>query len=69
MAEGLCPNCINSIRCDVWGEWKCIMKERRIYDYAEMISCDSYKKRPAMGFKERKCQCEDCLRRGSYDDE
>lgn len=61
MAEFLCPSCVNSIFCDTWGEWKCLVKERRIYVYAGMTTCKDYKKR-GKDFKKRKCQCEDCLR-------
>ena len=63
-AVGLCPTCINSIHCDTWAEWKCKVKERRIYDYKAIKKCESYKKRDK-NFKEPKCQCEDCLKNES----
>lgn len=64
MAENknpLCPTCTNAIRCDTWAEWRCSIKEKRIYGYKTMTVCGSYKKRPK-GFKERPCRCEDCLK-------
>lgn len=61
MAEGLCPTCENSIRCDTWAEWKCKKLEQRIYGYAKMTDCKFYKKRDK-NFKEPKCRCEDCLK-------
>lgn len=61
MSEGLCPTCVNSIRCETWAEWKCKKLERRIYGYAKLTDCKFYKKRDK-NFKEPKCQCEDCLK-------
>ena len=61
MASGLCPSCENSIWCPTWAEWKCKVKERRIYDYKTLTKCKSYKQRDKK-FKEPKCQCEDCLK-------
>ena len=62
--EGLCPTCVNSIWCDTWGEFKCKKLERRIYGYKKMTECKFYGKRDKF-FKERKCQCEDCLKNES----
>lgn len=59
MTSSLCGSCVNSIRCETWGEWKCVAKELRIYD--PVIYCKDYKKR-GKDFKEPKCQCEDCLK-------
>lgn len=59
--QGLCPTCMNSIRCDTWSEWKCIIHEKRIYGYRTMTECKFYGKRPAK-FKTSRCQCEDCLK-------
>lgn len=59
-----CPSCTNSIRCNTWAEWKCRVKERRIYNYAEMTSCPNYIKRDK-NFKESLCQCDDCLKNES----
>ena len=61
MNKCLCATCNNSIFCPTWAEWKCLAQKRRVYEYAEMTECKDFKKRPA-DFKERKCQCEDCLR-------
>ena len=57
----LCPTCSNSVRCNTYAEWKCIVKKRRIYEYADITLCPDYKKRPAK-WKEMKCRCEDCLK-------
>lgn len=61
MAEGLCPNCVNSIFCSTWAEWKCKKFEKRIYGYKKLTKCKFYSKRPK-DFKESKCQCDDCLK-------
>ena len=60
--EGLCATCENSIRCETWAEWKCVVKEKR-YNYAGPKECESYKKALAK-FKRPRCQCEDCLKNG-----
>lgn len=59
--NGLCPSCVNAIRCDTWAEWKCGVQKKRIYGYKTMTECKFYKKR-GKDFKESPCQCEDCLR-------
>lgn len=63
MPNGLCPNCVNSVQCPTWGEYKCLKKEVRLsqYGFKQPTSCRDYKKR-GKDFKERKCQCEDCLK-------
>lgn len=68
MSEGLCPICTNSIWCPTWAEWKCKIKERRIYDYKTLTECKFYKKR-GKDFKESRCQCEDCLKNEDLLDE
>lgn len=65
--EGLCPSCMMSRRCETWGEWKCLVKERR-YTFAGPRECESHKKAPA-GFNRPACQCDDCLRRGKLEEE
>ena len=67
-SELLCPNCTYSRWCPTWAEWKCLAKERRIYEYAEMTECEDFKKR-GVGFKEARCQCEDCLKNEMLDEE
>lgn len=57
----LCPQCVNSVRCETWAEWKCLAQKKRIYGYKTLTECKFYKKR-GKGFKEPKCQCEDCLK-------
>ncbi len=61
MANGLCVTCDKSIWCPIWTEMKCLAQKKRVYDYAEITSCKDYKKR-SKDFKDRKCQCEDCLK-------
>lgn len=60
--EHLCASCSSSIWCPTWAEYKCKLKERRIY-YGMLFSkhCPDYKKRDK-NFKESKCQCDDCLK-------
>lgn len=58
--EGLCPVCANSIRCEIWAEWKCKVKGKRIYNYKEIKTCQDYIAR-GKDFEEPKCQCDDCL--------
>lgn len=59
--NGLCPSCANSIRCETWGEWKCVPQKKRIYGYKTLTECKFYKKR-SKDFKESPCRCEDCLK-------
>ena len=59
--NGLCATCISSIRCDTWGEWKCVAHKRRYYGENIPETCADYKKR-GKDFKESPCQCEDCLK-------
>ena len=56
----LCATCTMSIWCPTWTEWKCRVKEKRIYNFKTLTECESYKKRDK-NFKESKCQCENCL--------
>lgn len=59
--ELLCPTCLYSIRCNTWAEYKCTLKEKRIYGYKTMRACGSYRKRPK-DLEWRPCRCEDCLK-------
>lgn len=58
--EGLCSSCSNSIWCDTWGEYRCSVLEKRIYNYKELTKCDNYVKR-SKDWKEPRCQCRSCL--------
>lgn len=59
--QNLCATCSHSILCRTWSEYKCRVKERRIYYPPESTKdCSNYKKRDK-NFKESKCQCKDCL--------
>lgn len=61
MNEYLCSTCSKSIWCPTWAEWKCMLKERRIYSSMSLSKqCSDYQKRDK-NFKESKCQCDDCL--------
>lgn len=66
--EGLCASCSNSIWCDVWAEWKCTVKKKRIYNHASLTECESYKKRPK-DWKPIPCGCKDCQENGPQWDE
>ena len=59
--KSLCPTCVHSIWCRTWAEWKCKKLCIRIRSNNVINKCDDYKTRPK-GFKEHKCQCEDCLK-------
>lgn len=59
--KNLCPTCVHSIWCGTWAEWKCKKLCIRIRNNNVINKCDDYKTRPK-GFKEHKCQCEDCLK-------
>ena len=59
--KSLCPTCVHSIWCGTWAEWKCKKLCIRIRSNNVINKCDDYKTRPK-GFKEHKCQCEDCLK-------
>ena len=69
MINGLCSNCVSSIWCETWCEVKCVAKKMRIYNPESINSCADFKKRPAVGYKEPKCQCEDCLRNDALAEE
>lgn len=61
--KSLCEDCTESRWCETWGEVKCLAQKKRIYGYVKLIDpaqCKFYKKR-GKGFKESKCQCDDCL--------
>lgn len=68
--EGLCPNCTHSVWCPTWAEYKCLEKEIRFtqYGFEQPTTCANYTKR-GKDFKERKCQCEDCLKNEALLDE
>lgn len=68
--EGLCSNCTHSVRCPTWAEYKCLEKEIRFtqYGFEQPTTCADYTKR-GKDFKERKCQCEDCLKNEALLDE
>ena len=59
--KSLCPTCVHSIWCRTWAEWKCKKLCIRIRNHNSISKCENYKSRPK-GFKEHKCQCEDCLK-------
>lgn len=60
MANGLCSSCVFAIWCPTWAEMRCSAKSKRIYGWKTLNKCEFYKKRDK-GFKEPKCQCENCL--------
>ena len=39
-----CKNCANAIFDEVWGEYKCKVRNIRIYDVDEQITCPDHKK-------------------------
>lgn len=66
MANNLCGSCSQAIRCYTWGEWRCSVQKRRVYE--TVTKCDDFVKRPK-NWKEMRCQCKDCLRNESLAEE
>ena len=63
-STNLCASCANSVWCDVWAEWKCLVKKSRMLK--DVSECSDYKK-AGKNFKRPKCQCEDCLDEGIHE--
>lgn len=59
-------NCAYAIFCPSFGEYKCTLKQRRIYENKE--TCNDYAKKT--DDKERKCHCLTCVAEGyvEYED-
>lgn len=64
-----CTDCIHAVFCSSWGEYKCLVKERRIYEPEnEARRCKDYKKAPKKSSEdEPKCQCKTCITRRSVE--
>ena len=62
-----CIDCIHAVYCSSWGEYKCLVKERRIYEPEnEARRCKDYKKASKKsGEDSPKCQCKHCQARES----
>lgn len=63
-----CPKCEHSIFCETWGEYKCFVKGRRIYDFEKIEDCADFHAR-GVKVKDPDCQCDDCMTNAGYDDE
>ena len=61
----ICEDCKSMIFCPSWGEYKCEVKQTRIYH--ERRTCADYVK--ATKKEERKCHCLTCMAEGYVDDE
>lgn len=62
--ERHCMNCEHSIFCGSWGEYKCLIKIRRIYEpEKEAFGCGDFKqvRRNVNDKKETKCRCKRCI--------
>lgn len=58
--EKSCMDCKNSVWCRTWGEFKCVVKQRRIYEPEnEALNCEDFKKERKKD--DAKCQCKHCL--------
>ena len=55
-----CFDCANSRWCEVWGEVRCMKKERRIYKIATDEECTDFTKRTKGSITDVPCHCEDC---------
>ena len=59
-----CDNkCTYAIFCPSFGEYKCVLKQRRIYDIKK--PCDEYAAKTDQ--VERKCHCFTCVAEGYVD--
>ena len=38
-----CKNCANAVFDEVWGEYKCSVRNHRIYDVDKYIDCENHK--------------------------
>lgn len=61
-----CADCEHHIFCDSWGEYKCEVKEMRIYKSPE--SCPDYIK-AKVGAEIKKCHCKTCQVYGYAEEE
>lgn len=66
-----CADCERHVFCSSWGEYKCLVKERRIYEPEnEARRCKDYKKAPKKsGEDSPKCQCKSCITRQPAEDD
>lgn len=58
-------NCTYAIFCPSFGEYKCEIKQRRIYENTD--ACKDYKKKTDK--EEKKCHCLTCIAEGYVDNE
>lgn len=64
-----CFDCAHSRWCEVWGEVRCMKKERRIYKVVTEKECADLTKRTKGNITDELCHCEDCMNtRGSGGD-
>lgn len=56
--EPNCTNCKNAIFCEAWGEYKCTLFEKRIYNAGDKTPCQHYKTGNPLS---KECHCEDCM--------
>ena len=68
--EKSCMDCENSIWCDTWSEFKCVIKQRRIYEPEnDALDCEDFKReRRGKNEAEPKCRCKHCLRRSASEE-
>lgn len=41
-----CKTCANAIFNEQWGEYKCKVFQKTIYDPSRILGCEAYKKKP-----------------------
>ena len=68
--EKSCMDCKNSIFCNTFGEFKCTVKQRRIYEPEnDARDCPDFEKeRRGKNEEEPKCHCKHCMSRSGEDD-
>lgn len=58
--------CEHAVFCRSFGEYKCTLKQKRIYNTSK--PCDEYKEKKKDA-KEKKCQCLVCMTEGYIEDD
>ena len=68
--EKSCMGCKKSVWCSTWAEFKCTVKQRRIYEPEnDARDCSDFEKeRRGKSEEEPKCRCKHCMSRSGEDD-
>lgn len=66
--DPICKDCIHSIFCPTWGDYKCVFHARRFIEGLMVVECQDFKER-GKDFEEKPCRCAQCLERSSEEDD